>query len=274
MPFPSRLGGTRLLHVTDDWLAAADLIGFSQAFLRQSLESNIESANIITAVSEGLASKISDLCGRPVEVLPNGCRRPGDTVVDLARRRPIAALVGQLNERLNLDALESLADTGTKILVLGPRSETDPSTARRLDALLCRRNVDWRGQVAPWEVPQLLQTVSVGLTPYADTEFNRSSFPLKTLEYLAAGVPVVATDLPSTRWVDCSAIAIARSPSEFAGLVQATMATSLTLQQRKEMHDVANSNSWGVRADCVRSMLGRNRQSNEGSPSDTTPRRS
>jgi hypothetical protein len=38
--------------------------------------------------------------------------------------------------------------------------------------------------------------MDVGLTPYADTPFNQASFPLKTLEYLSAGLPVVSTDLP------------------------------------------------------------------------------
>ena len=32
-----------------------------------------------------------------------------------------------------------------------------------------------------------LADVTVCLLPYADTDFNRASFPLKILEYLAAG---------------------------------------------------------------------------------------
>ena len=43
--------------------------------------------------------------------------------------------------------------------------------------------------------------MDVGLTPYADTPFNEASFPLKTLEYFSAGLPVVSTDLPGSRWL-------------------------------------------------------------------------
>ena len=40
---------------------------------------------------------------------------------------------------------------------------------------------------------------SVGLSPLRDLDNYRDSLPTKTLEYLAVGVPVVATDLPGTR---------------------------------------------------------------------------
>ena len=46
-----------------------------------------------------------------------------------------------------------------------------------------------------------MSVLDVGLTPYRDTEFNRASFPLKTLEYLGAGVPVVTANLPAARWL-------------------------------------------------------------------------
>ena len=52
--------------------------------------------------------------------------------------------------------------------------------------------------------------------PYRDTPFNRGSFPLKTLEYLAAGRAVVATDLPAIRWLNTDLISVATTPAAFA----------------------------------------------------------
>ena len=40
-------------------------------------------------------------------------------------------------------------------------------------------------------MPSYMAALKVGLTPYGDNEFNRASFPLKTLEYLSAGIAVV-----------------------------------------------------------------------------------
>ncbi|WP_416416110.1 glycosyltransferase [Paenarthrobacter aromaticivorans] len=254
MLFPSRRPeGTRLLHVTDDWLAGTNLMGFTSSHLIRVLEENIRSADAISAVSEELAAKISRFSGRPVEVLPNGCTPA--TTPSGSSRSPVVALVGQLNNRLDLDALESVAATEVPLLIIGPRADGDPVVRSRLDALLSRPNVDWRGLVAQEDVALLLQSVSVGITPYADTEFNRSSFPLKTLEYLAAGLRVVATDLPSTRWIDSPAIAAARTPTEFSQLVLKALREPTTRELRKDMDATARQHSWDSRGAKIRGLL-------------------
>jgi glycosyltransferase involved in cell wall biosynthesis len=48
------------------------------------------------------------------------------------------------------------------------------------------------------EALALVAKASVGLSPLKDVGNYRDSLPTKTLEYLAMGVPVVATDLPGT----------------------------------------------------------------------------
>jgi glycosyltransferase involved in cell wall biosynthesis len=56
----------------------------------------------------------------------------------------------------------------------------------------------------PMSNPEAMERVSsssVGLSPLRDVGNYRDSLPTKTLEYLALGVPVVATDLPGTRSV-------------------------------------------------------------------------
>ena len=52
--------------------------------------------------------------------------------------------------------------------------------------------------------------------PYGRTEFNKHSFPMKTLEYLSAGRPVVATSLPAIRWLDTDLVPLADTPEAFA----------------------------------------------------------
>ena len=253
MKFPSGPCGVRLLHVTDDWFAGSTLMGFSPVFLRQILLSNLAMADAITAVSEGLAEKVSVLAGKSVGVLANGCT-PLDTAPGLVRR-PLVALVGQLNERLDLDVLDAVAATEVPLLVIGPRTEGDPVFRSRLDAFLARPNIDWRGPMKSTDVATLLETVSVGITPYADTEFNRSSFPLKTLDYLAAGVPVVATDLPATRWIGSPAIRLANSPSQFAAAVLDTLRRPMTTKRQQEIADTARTHSWDARSSQVVRLL-------------------
>ena len=90
---------------------------------------------------------------------------------------------------------------------------------RRWMRLLSDDNVEWLGQVAPSALPSVTARMTVGLVPYADTDFNRASFPLKTLEYLAAGLPVVCTDLPAVRALRAPGITVTSRPDAFAHAV-------------------------------------------------------
>lgn len=47
------------------------------------------------------------------------------------------------------------------------------------------------------DLPAALRGADVGLIPYAINELTSSIFPMKVYEYLAAGLPVIATPLPS-----------------------------------------------------------------------------
>ena len=67
--------------------------------------------------------------------------------------------------------------------------------------LTARPNVRYAGRVPPEAVPSYLASIDVGLIPYADSAFNRASFPMKTLEYFSAGLPVVSTVLPGSQWL-------------------------------------------------------------------------
>lgn len=51
------------------------------------------------------------------------------------------------------------------------------------------------------EVPDFLREISVGIIPYPDSTYNNYRFPIKALEYAAAGVSIVATDTPGNRRV-------------------------------------------------------------------------
>jgi teichuronic acid biosynthesis glycosyltransferase TuaH len=90
--------------------------------------------------------------------------------------------------------------------------------------------------------------------PYADTAFNRGSFPLKLLEYLGAGLPVVSTDLPATRWLDTPLIHTATNRTGFVAAVERVLggADPGTPASRREF---ARRHGWESRARQVRTIV-------------------
>ncbi len=74
--------------------------------------------------------------------------------------------------------------------MVGPVTKIDP------DELPVAPNIRYLGR-QPYEcLPQVMAGLDVALMPFALNEATRSISPTKTLEYLAAGLPVVSTRVP------------------------------------------------------------------------------
>ena len=160
----------------------------------------------------------------------------------------VVGLIGQLNERLDLSLLEAVVDAGIRLRIVGPDVVRDPQTKTRLAALLSHPLVDWVGPVPPDELPRHWARIAVGLTPYLPTRFNRASSPLKTLEYLAAGLPVVSSDLPAAAWLGFEDVAIAPDAAAFVERVQAFLASRDDRIRAQERMAFARRHGWDVRA--------------------------
>jgi len=273
---PRGSAATRVLYVTDDWLDGAALMGFSPAVVRGTLRANLARADAVAAVTPSLlrlvlgegtrgADAAALVDGRDARaalatgpgadghraalaarVVANGAPAPTAAPVE---REYVAGLVGQINERLDMSLLEELVRRGVPLRIIGPRADRDPAFGRRLDSLLAAPGVDWLGPVPQSELALHLGRLGVGLTPYLDTPFNRASFPLKTLEYLSAGLRVVSSDLPASRWLDTPFVAVRGDATSFADAVVAELALPVDPARDDECRAFAARHSWVQRAD-------------------------
>jgi glycosyltransferase involved in cell wall biosynthesis len=92
-----------------------------------------------------------------------------------------------------------------------------------LTPVLAAPNVKHAGRIAPGLVPEFLSRAAVVMVPFARTAFATSVFPIKLVEYLAAGVPVVTTDFAPLGELGAH-VAIARDPEAFAAALAAAPA--------------------------------------------------
>ncbi|HVV19472.1 MAG TPA: glycosyltransferase [Pseudonocardiaceae bacterium] len=258
--FDDVLGGwpdtTRtVLYGTDDWVAGAELMGQRASRLRRQERRALARADLVLAITPELAGRWREF-GTDPALVPNGCDPDAYRDVDTVEPAPlpdgfpmpVAGVVGQLNDRLDMDLLAAVADSGLGLLLVGPR---DPGwLPRRWDALVARPNVHHSGAVPFAELPRWLARMDVGLTPYTDTAFNRASFPLKTLEYLAAGRPVVGSDLPAVRSLAAQSedVTAVTGPAAFARAVMATADLPRTPDVVRRRQSVAARHSWAARA--------------------------
>jgi len=248
----------RIFWAQDDYQGGAALMHLSPRRVARGEQSRARDADVIVTSSPSVQASWQRAGFRPV-LIPFGCDadayvdvgelpRPDD--VDLPS--PIALLVGHINDRTDVRLLEAVAQRDVSLLLVGP---VDPRFRDELDALCRRPRVQWVGPKPAPELGGYLQVADVGLVPYADSAFNRGSFPLKILEYLAAGLPVVATDLPSVRWFDSESISVAGTVEAFADDVVRWCRTPRDRGAVDARRAFAHGHTWRVRADAWVSLI-------------------
>lgn len=243
----------RVYWAQDDFVGGAPLLGFDARHLDACERRVASSADLVVASNPVVADTWSARRGE-VLLIPFGAdvsayedvdHAPQPADVDL--ETPVVGFVGHINSRIDIRLLEAVADRGRSILLVGPR---DPAfEPKRFDALVSRPNVCWVGPKPFGALPGYFHAIDVGVVPYDDSPFNRGSFPLKTLEYLAAGRGVVSTDLPATRWLDTGLIAIASEPEPFADEVDKMVAAAGEPALMARRREFAARHSWGARAE-------------------------
>jgi len=242
----------KVVYGTDDWVAGAELMGLRPAWLERREREQLAQADLVVAVSPILAEKWSGIA-RAVSVVPNGCDTDAFAVTDQTAPAPdvhlpspIAGFIGHMSARIDLDLLEAVVGTGHSVLLVGPRQLTFDT--QRLDRLISRENVQWTGARPFPDLPSYMRHITVGLTPYTDTPFNRGSFPLKTMEYLAAGRAAVVTDLPAARMLPDDLVTRCSRPAEFARATDEALTRPRDAELVARRMAYAESHSWTVRA--------------------------
>jgi glycosyltransferase involved in cell wall biosynthesis len=140
---------------------------------------------------------------------------------------------------------------GWSIVLVGPRGAGDPGGD--LSALDAAANVHQVGPRPAEQLPEVLRGADAGLIPYAINDLTRSVFPMKVYEYLAAGLPVLATPLPALEGVE-EIDTVADAAALVAACERELEADSP--ERRRERSEAAASHSWEARIEEIERALG------------------
>lgn len=252
------------LHMTDSlW----DYPWFGPRY-EDALRRCLERAAFTIGSSPAIVERLSHY-GRPAYLLGHGVDvdlfapvASGDQPVHPAienRRRPRIGFMGSVDHRLDVELIVRLAAIGS-VTLIGPVASGPTGLERHELSQLAEAGCFIEGLRSSTELPSWLAGVDVAVVPYRSNSLVRASNPLKLLDYLAAGLPVVALDIPATRCFEPH-LTVAADRVAFVEEVRRLAALEPDPGLRRSRHAVAAEQSWRRRAEELSDLICANRPS-------------
>ena len=142
-------------------------------------------------------------------------------------------------------------------VLVGPEVNYSPEDAALVARLKQRSNVHVLGLKGFDELPLYVATLDIGIiiNTKERAEWVKYCYPLKLHEYLAAGLPVISTDIPAVREFS-DVVRIAGSPEEWIAAIGASLEQDSPEQLARRI-EIARQNSWASRVETISGLVER-----------------
>ncbi len=161
---------------------------------------------------------------------------------------PRIGFFGLFNEWIDLALLEEIAlkEPNWSFVFIGP-TQIPPSELPQLP------NIHFLGPIPYKQLPQAAQHFNVGLIPFKINALTLKVNPLKLIEYLSLGLPVVSTPLPEVLKYK-EHVEIASEPDGFRKAIEkALLGDNAVLHE--ERRKIAEKNSWKEKSNELKTWI-------------------
>ena len=240
-PVASTLPGTPIIYDCMDHHG-----GFSTATKHGNrLEKQlIEQCDLLVVTSRWLWKKLQN--ARNKCLIPNAgqieffAREPNETI-DFGEG-PVVGYLGAIADWFDVDLVVKAATSrpDVQFVLVGSTAFCDTTTLSGL------KNVKLVGEVPYREVPRYVHAFDCCFIPFQLTELIKATNPVKIFEYLAAGKPVVSTNLPELEPIS-NLVHLAKTADEFVSLINIALDESTDLALAESRSEWASQHDWSKR---------------------------
>ena len=166
---------------------------------------------------------------------------------------PRLGFYGVIDERLDLNLVDFIARAHPEwqIVLVGPVVKIDPAT------LPHRENIHYFGQRTYDDLPRYLAGWDVCLLPFARNDATRFISPTKTLEYMAAELPIVSTPITDVAEPYGDIVYLGDTPEQFLAACEAALTSGAEERAGRtaQMRRVLAGTSWDVTVSAMEKLL-------------------
>ena len=164
-----------------------------------------------------------------------------------------AIFAGNLSpKKVDFDLLRQIVDAGMELHLAGPIAEGGGESNRQVLDLVSA-GATYHGLLDLDDLSALMRRCRVGLIPYQLTPYTEGVSPLKTFEYLAAGLSVVSTRLPGVTPRDQD-VFVESSPADVVARVSEQLVVDASSRIPNRLATAAR-HSWSQRGADARGLV-------------------
>jgi glycosyltransferase involved in cell wall biosynthesis len=232
-----------LLSHEAELLKHADVMFTGGRSLFRAKQSRHPNAHCFPSSVDAAHFRLADAEGRPISEAEDQAELP----------HPRLGFYGVMDERLDLEIVDRIADAHPEwqIVLVGPIVKIDPERLPR------RPNIHYFSQRSYDELPRYLAGWDVCLLPFARNDATRFISPTKTLEYMAAELPIVSTPITDVAQPYGDIVYLGGTPGEFLAACEAALASSAEERagRAEQMRKVLAGTSWDVTVAAMATLL-------------------
>ncbi len=166
--------------------------------------------------------------------------------------RPRLMYIGALSDfKLDFTMIAEIAAARPEWHFVFIGDEREGQQSEDIARLAQRPNAHFLGWHAYADLPSYLRGADAALLPQQINDYTRSMFPMKFFEYLAAGLPIIATPLPALAEF-ASYHHVAANAVEFIAAVENALQAPMPLPLD---HTILRANSWDARLDAMLAII-------------------
>jgi glycosyltransferase involved in cell wall biosynthesis len=153
---------------------------------------------------------------------------------------PIAGYFGVIDERLDLELIHETAQQNPDVsfVMIGPLAKISDHDLPR------QQNLYYLGMKQYEVLPNYLKAFSVAIMPFALNDATKYISPTKTLEYIAAGKPIISTAIKDVVRDYSHCVPIVSNAGEFTTALRETLQNTDALKLQKDYKDILDKTSW------------------------------